>query len=210
MNMDEISKLFTWPLVSLIFGIVFMYMFRSHIGGFISRIRSAGKDGVKLDETPDAQLEEQKKEIVQALMDIGSSQLRDEVEIIIFSDLKERNLDTEGDTVKILVRHLAATRMALDFEQIYSLIFGSQIYLLKKLNEVAGQGKSMSFVDGYFKQVKTIEPEFYQKWELSDYVEYLHSRSLVTQDASQVHITVKGQEFLVWLARSGRREDVVY
>ena len=208
--MEEISKLFSWPLVCLIFGIVFLYIFRSHIGSFISRIRSAGKDGVKLDETPDAQLEEQKKEVVQTLMDIGSSQLRDELERMIFTDLKAKQLNVEGDTVKILVRHLAATQMALDFEQIYSLIFGSQIFFLKKLNEVAGQGKPTNFVEEYFQRVKTIETDFYQKWELNNYLAYLHSRSLITQDANQVHITVKGQEFLVWLARSGRREDVGY
>lgn len=208
--MEEFAKLFSWPVVSLIFAAVFIILFRSPINTFISRIRSAGKDGVRLDASPDAQGEKQKSEIVQELMDVGSSEVREEVEAIIKNELKAKNLETEGDTIKILIRHLAATQMALDFEQVYSLIYGSQIFLLKKLNEVSGQGKPRSYVENHYQEVKKLYPEFYQNWDINNYLDFLLSRTLVITHGEQYHITKKGQEFIVWLARIGRREDVPY
>ncbi len=70
-------------------------------------------------------------------MNLDTSPLSSEVEKLIYSDLQRRNLETSGDTVKVLVRHMAATQLALEFEQKYNLILGSQIYLLKKFIEQA-------------------------------------------------------------------------
>jgi len=85
-------------------------------------------------------------EAVQQLLDvIGSSVVIAEIEGRIKNELSERGLNTDGDTVKILIRHLAGTQILLSFEQIHSLIFGSQVFLLKKLNEVAGQGIQYKF-----------------------------------------------------------------
>ena len=70
-------------------------------------------------------------------MNLDTSPLSSEVEKLIYSDLQRRNLETSGDTVKVLVRHMAATQLTLEFEQKYNLILGSQIYLLKKFIEQA-------------------------------------------------------------------------
>ena len=90
------------------------------------------------------------------------------------------------------------------------MLFRSQIFLLKKLNEVSGQGKPRSYVENHYQEVKKLYPEFYQNWDINNYLDFLLSRTLVITHGEQYHITKKGQEFIVWLARIGRREDVPY
>lgn len=78
---------------------------------------------------------------VQELIDrIGNSIVITDLENNIKSELKEKNLDTEGETVRVLLRHLAGTQLILAFERVHSIIFGSQIYLLKELNKSIPEG----------------------------------------------------------------------
>lgn len=138
---------------------------------------------------------------------IGDSIVLRDVEGRIKADLKERGLETDGDTIKVLIKHLGAAKILLEFEQIHNLIFGSQIFLLKKLNEVAGQGKPREFVAAHFEQIKSLFPELLGNWSLEQYLAFLLSRSLITIKGSIFHITNLGVEYLTWMIRNGRRED---
>lgn len=207
--MEEISKIIGsigWPHITLIFGLIFILTFQKQLREFIGRIKSVGKGGVTTVSSPEIQKEEQRQKAVEELMNIGESIVIKELEQLILVDLKNRGLETEGDSIKILTRHLAVTQLVLDFEQIHSLIFGSQIYLLKKLNEVTGQGKSEEFIDTYFSQVKDMFKEL-QEWTSEQYLSFLIGRTLITAKDGQYHITNKGVEFLTWMVRTGRRED---
>lgn len=101
----------------------------------------------------------------------------------------------------MLIKHLAASIILLDFEQIHNLIFGSQIFLLKKLNEVAGQGKAREFLATYFGHVKTLFPEQLGGWSLEQYFGFLIGRSLITIEADTFHITNLGVEYLAWVIK---------
>ena len=135
--------------------------------------------------------------------------LRD-VEGRIKLDLKERGLETEGDTVKVLIKHLGAAIVLLEFEQIHNLIFGSQIYLLKKLNEVVGQGQKREYVVAHFEHVKDIFKKDFGDWSFDQYMAFLIGRSLVTVDRETYHITNIGVEYLTWMTRNGRSENRPY
>ena len=87
------------------------------------------------------------------------------------------------------LKHLAGTRVLLEFEQIHNLIFGSQIFLLKKLNEVAGQGKPIEFVANHFEHVKGLFPEQLGNWSLGQYLAFLIGRLLITTKGNIFHIT---------------------
>jgi hypothetical protein len=93
------------------------------------------------------------------------------------------------------------------FEQIHNLIFGSQILLLKKLNEVAGQGRPVSFIFSHIDYFKTLYPEVLGEWSYNQYLEFMFSRLLIIQHEDQIHITNLGVEYLTWLARNGRSEN---
>ena len=206
--MEEIIKSLSWSHLTFLFAVFFVLLFRKPLFGLISRITSIDKSGIKASQTPEAQREEQKKESVQELLlAIGDSIVLRDVEGRIKADLKGRGLETDGDTIKVLIKHLGAAKILLEFEQIHNLIFGSQIFLLKKLNEVAGQGKPREFVAAHFEQIKSLFPKLLGNWSLEQYLAFLLSRLLITIKENVFHITNLGVEYLTWMIRNGRRED---
>jgi len=205
--MEAIIKTLGWPHLSFLFAVFFVLLFRKPLLGLISRITSIDKSGIKALQAPEAQREERKKESVQELLvAIGDSIVLREIEGHIKTDLSERGLDTDGDTIKVLIKHLAATRALLEFEQIHNLIFGSQIFLLKKLNEVAGQGKPTEFVKTHFEHVKGLFSEQLGGWSLEQYLAFLLGRGLITTQGNIFHITNLGVEYLTWMIRTGKAE----
>jgi hypothetical protein len=206
--MEAIIKTLGWPHLTFLFAVFFVLLFRKPLLGLISRITSIDKSGIKALQAPEAQREEQKKESVQQLLlAIGDSIVLRDIEGRIKTDLSERGLDTNGDTIKVLIKHLAATKILLEFEQIHNLIFGSQIFLLKKLNEVAGQGKPMEFVESHFEHMKGLFTELLGGWSLEQYLAFLSARSLITTHGNIFHITNLGVEYLTWMVRNGRGEE---
>ena len=206
--MEGIIKAIGWPHLAFLFAVFFVLLFRKPLFGFISRITSIDKSGIKASQTPEAQREEQKKESVQQLLlAIGDSIVLQDIEGRIRADLKEKGLETDGDTIKVLIKHLAGTRVLLGFEQTHNLIFGSQIFLLKKLNEVAGQGKPIEYVANHFEHVKGLFPEQLGDWSLEQYLAFLMGRLLITTKGNIFHITNLGVEYLIWMIRNGKRED---
>jgi hypothetical protein len=206
--MEEIIKALGWPHFTFLFALVFLLVFRSQLAGLISRITSIDKSGVKAAPTPEAQREKQKTEAVQELLlAIGDSIVLRDIEGRIRLDLSQRGLETEGDTVKVLIKYLGAAKILLEFEQTHNLIFGSQIYLLKKLNEVVGQGQKRDFVTAYFDQVKGLFKEDLGGWSFDQYMDFLIGRVLVTVDRDTYHITNLGVEYLTWMTRNGRSEN---
>jgi hypothetical protein len=163
---------------------------------------------VSADPAPDAQREKLNPEAVQQLLDVvGNSIVIAEIEGRVRTELQNKNLSAEGDVVKVLIRHLAGATLLLSFEQIHSLIFGSQIFLLKKLNEVAGQGRSFTFVCSHFEHLKTLESDLLGDWSYDQYLAFMFNRVLILRKGDQIHITNMGVEYLTWLARSGRNEN---
>jgi len=206
--MTEIITAISWPHFTFLFAVLFIFLFRKPLSGLISRVTSVDKSGIKATQTPEAQREDQKRESVQKLLlDIGNSIVLQDVEGRIRADMKERGLETDGDTIKVLIKHFAATQILLGFEQIHNMIFGSQIFLLKKLNEVAGQGQTSDFVAKHFAHVKGLFPDYLGNWTLDQYLSFLLSRSLITTKGNVYHITNLGVEYLTWMIRNGRRED---
>lgn len=206
--MEEIIKAFGWPHFSFLFGLIFLLLFKNQLGDLISRVTSIGKEGVKAAPTPEAQREKKKTEAVQELLlAIGDSIVLRDIEGRIKSDLTDRELEIDGDTVKVLIKHLAAVKLLLEFEQVYNLIFGSQIYLLKKLNEVVGQGQNRQNVIAHFEHVREMFKSDLGDWSFEQYMAFLINRSLVTVDNETYHVTNFGVEYLTWMARNGRSEN---
>jgi len=101
---------------------------------------------------------------------------------------------------------LAATQLALDYEHIHNLIFGTQINLLKRLNEVVGQGRSGDYMANFLVEVKAIFPEL-ADWTLDKYLTFLSTNNLITINEGGYHITNKGVDYLTWISRTGHSED---
>lgn len=149
-----------------------------------------------------------KEEVEKLLAVVGDSIVIQDLVGRINADLEARGLSTNGDSEKILSKHLAGTQLLLAFEQIHSVIFGSQIFLLKKLNESAGVGKPIDYVRDHIDHVKNTFAENLSSWDYDQYLAYLFSNQLVGKDENEnMHITNLGVEYLTWITRNGRTEN---
>ncbi|MDD9807103.1 MAG: hypothetical protein OXU34_02350 [Gammaproteobacteria bacterium] len=214
--MIKIISSLGWPHVALIFAVFFTLVFWKPIAKFISNIKSIDKSGIKIAPNPDAQREEKERrqeavqqEAVQELLDvIGESPVLSNIENAIKSDLESRELDTKGDTIKVLIKHLAASKILAEFERIHNFIFGSQIRLLKDLNEIRPQGRAEETLQEYWEGVKIAFPEATLKtWDSKKYLEFLVGSGLIIVLNKIYHITPLGIEFLTWMSRNGRPEN---
>lgn len=201
-----------WPWAALVLILVaLMCIFRGAISDLIKGTKTIEKDGVKVhfsdEQTTSTQREKQKQETVQKLLsNIGNSPVIDRVQSNIIKELKDRNFDVEGDTNKVLIKHLAAAQVIINFQEIYRSLFGSQIYVMKELNARHPIGTSVEHMKQFVNHIK----EKFPNLRNLDYLAYLLSYNLITEDKveNQYHITDDGREFLVWLAKNGMSENL--
>ncbi|MFH0878314.1 MAG: hypothetical protein V2A34_01240 [Lentisphaerota bacterium] len=119
-------------------------------------------------------------------------------------DIENKNLDP-SKREQVLVRHLAIAQAGLWFERTYYMIFGSQIQLLKRLNEIR-QGVDHEYVASFFEAVKMQFQREFEKWSVEDYVRFLNLSNLIESTSTGYVITQAGSEFLVEIARRGLNE----
>jgi hypothetical protein len=155
----------------------------------------------------------QSKEIdenqVQKLLDVvENTPLIIELVDAIKIDLDEKGLPYDSPTDEILIKHLAGTQLALEFEKIHTLIFGSQITLLKELNSIKPQGETKEEINSYVSNVYNQFPNSFKDWSSNKYLSFLYTSFLITNsEEDTIHITVRGVEYLSWIIRNGKRED---
>jgi hypothetical protein len=149
---------------------------------------------------------------VQELIDrIGDSLVIRDLENNIKAELQEKGLETESETAKVLLRHLAGTQLVLAFEKVHSLIFGSQIHLLKELNKAIPDGLPEAEVFTHFERVKQHFKEAFANWTEEQYLTFLYGHILINKDDNEnLHITNFGVEYLTWVARNGMDENKPY
>jgi len=210
--MEEILNAIKWHHLAFPFALVFIIFFKQPLTNLITRVTSIDKKGLKVGPSPESQREktETTNETVQQLLNlVGNSIVINEKEEIIKKELEETGLSTDGDAVKVLIKHLVGTQLLLAFEQVYSSIFGSQIVLLKKLNEVKGQGMNEELVNKHIETAKNSYPVELGNWAADEYLWFLRSYLLIVNIGDQIHITNLGVEYLTWMARNGYSENKV-
>ena len=204
----EIVKALGWPHFTFLFCVVFILLFRKPLFALISRITSIDKSGIKASQSPEVPKRRTKERGCSAAptchwwLNCSSRYWRTHKGW--FNAKRVRN---GWRHAKVLIKHLAGTRLLLEFEQVHNLIFGSQIALLKKLNEVAGQGKSSDFITAHFEYIRGLYPTSFDGCSLDQYLGFLLGRSLITTKGNVYHITNLGVEYLTWMTRNGKGED---
>ena len=130
-----------------------------------------------------------------------------EYEDRIYSELKTRNLlQDESDkngAVMMLARSMAKLLHNVDLEGIYAAIFGSQINLLAHINSINESGETDSAVREYYARKQGEFPRL-KDYPFEKYIGYLINTQLVRIDDKRYRVTVKGREFLQYIASTGK------
>ena len=203
MDIIKIIEIFAWPISLLIIAIVFLLIFKKEIAEKIKSIRSVSKNGVLMEKSQEINNENLDNDDLLGKSD--SITIREQKERIK-KDLEERRLGDDSDkTIEVLIHQLAVAQLKLEFERIYNVIFGSQIYLLKKLNENSKHKKDIdSYIDTTLNNFEEL-----QDWTTEEYLHFLFANSLIIYDKGKelFNITYIGHEFLLWLLQSGKNEN---
>lgn len=220
-----------WPITIIPIVIFFLIKFHDPIAKLIDRIRKVGKGGFECDDPAEKQIADTKDPAQNPLDAIQKTSDDQEISVaqngadellatvpltpcvqdnekLVRDGLLARGLDETGLAVKVLIRYLAVSVALLDFEQIHISIFGSQIQLLKSLNEAAGTGKAWEFIEGHFDDTKERYPDYFEKWTADTYMKFLAQKVLIAYDNErQCHITEKGREYLGWIVKYSQEEN---
>lgn len=194
----DLVKGIAWPaaVVSIVL------LFRSEIRGLLPRIREAGPTGVKID--PSGQ-QDQKAPPINELP--KSAHLLRPAQQLEVDRIKEQlKAISPSDHESDLIVALALARLSSYFENTYSLILGSQLSLLRRLNasDVMDLDQARQF---FAAEVAKRDPEPYKNFSFESWLHYLLSRNLVSQTGGKISISEHGREFLLYIHQMQYPDD---
>jgi hypothetical protein len=127
-----------------------------------------------------------------ALPDNGLKEYTLEIE----NDVKKKLDESPYNREKIIVRDSTNYRIATEFERIYRIIFGSQMRLLRNLDNSKQLSKKETMK--FFKQEKRRMPD--SDIEFAPWIHFLVSQGLIENRAEEYLITNKGRAFMAYVA----------
>lgn len=146
-------------------------------------------------------VEKTKNPNVEILMEVDQSPvLLNEAEEQLKNVLLSNNLETDSDTARVLIRNLASSTINCIFEKDYSLVRGSEIQLLEKLNTITPTSMTLLTLNQHIAETRDNSPEFYTKFiSVSDYMSWLLSNKLALETDTGFTITIRGAAFIRWI-----------
>jgi len=173
-------KVLTWPLIV----VTFIFIFKEEIGNFLNEMSEISLFGgkAKRERTPPQQKVEGSKN-----PDAENYSLLEEYKSL------SSNLSNNVETLK---KDLSQRDIELDFERIYVLIFRSQMYLLKLLNDAGSL--SLDYLQQHYAQVQKINRGL-ENWPLAQYLTYLFNNGLMEIKEDRYLITEKGKFFINYI-----------
>jgi competence protein ComGC len=214
------EHIITYPVALLIISILSMLVFRKKLGNLIDRSHKIGPAGLEAvaGVVPQQIAQEvQQSDAVVALPPKSGSfeEYQQAVGPYRFSiaaaksDEFRKEVDVAAytpDQLRAMMVDLAGIVMAIvEFETIYTLIFGSQIFALENLNTVFLVGRYASELRPVYDTAAAQGPEFYKDFSFDNWLGFLVTRNLVTLDHNGiVKLSINGRDFLRWLVLAGK------
>lgn len=179
----EFLKISWWPIVVLII----IFIFKDELGSFINEISELSIFGNK------AKREKQ----------IPNQENQPSKDIELSKEYKEINeqykniINSLGNDVGTLKDQLTRKEIELDFERIYNVLFGSQLFILKYLTTTNFTG--LNDIAKYYETIQKNNPTL-QSWGIDKYLSFLISSQLIEPAASGgFQITLKGKVFITYI-----------
>ena len=124
------------------------------------------------------------------------------------------NLDLESlsaDQLKGIATDVGAfLLMAAEFENIYTLIVGSQIRAVHDLNTVYAIGRPIPSVKAFYDNAFAAAPEAYQAFSFEQWLHFLQNNNLIAIENGIAKISDEGRDFLRYLIQVGKPLNKAY
>lgn len=132
------------------------------------------------------------------LPEIANDALRS-IEERVASDAK---LIDQAQRENTLIRAVAVHQLRAGHEFIYNRMYGSQIQLLKQLNELGGTAS----ID-LFNYLYDDKSKYYSNYSFLDWIGFLVSANMIVISGSNAVLTVFGRDFLLYIVNQGLAEQ---
>jgi hypothetical protein len=217
-----------YSAVVLIICLVAMRMFKPQIASLIDRTKKIGPTGLDASGIASQQLAVKSDSTVTE--DLVLEQLPSESKsfeefqknmapfrfptMIRKAEELKSNLDLESlsaDQLKEIATQVGAfLLMASEFENIYTLIVGSQINTLHDLNTVYAIGRPIATVKAFYDKAFAAAPEAYQAFSFEQWLHFLQSNNLIAVESGIAKISDEGRDFLRYLIQTGKPLNKAY
>ena len=204
MEMKEIAIIIghlAWPATCLI---IFLIL-KNPLSELIRNIKSVSRSGVKFNlQKNQTNIDEPKNNFSN---EERHSPLIEERVDAIKSSLDELKLPDELAQKQRVIIELALEQILRNFEQIYGIIYSSQIILLRKLNRHGSMitKKNMHTMFNAFQKEK---PDPLDNFTVDTYLKFLFDAELITCSDNIFNITEKGSEYLTWMKSVGKMDKL--
>jgi hypothetical protein len=98
-----------------------------------------------------------------------------------------------------LIRELAQVAIAANFFQVYAVIYGSQLALLKYANQVTTIGVPEEIARAGFDHAVSNDPAFYAHYTFDNWIGFLTASLLLLKQPDRYVITIRGRAFLQFM-----------
>lgn len=183
-----------WPFVGLILGLAALVLFKTELRELIKRTSKVGKDGASFDH-PQIEVNKQQEALAfSELMKhpVSASVLDRERELRI--ELEKQKLPPQQIT-ELLIRGLAISRTAIEFNAVSNTIFGSQVDLLVQISG-SSNGVTRQQAEAIFQEAQKKYPNLHGGHKLDEWLHYLQASKLITLTGEVLDITQTGKDFL--------------
>ena len=200
-----------WPIVA----IVAVLILRRPIINLINRMNKIGFAGVSAEasqqrqETVEKGLPDQEKKIdakndtVDKILGLFSNQTIERAVTVVNNESKVNEAQETEQKIEILHKYSQALYLILSFERIYNVIFGSQLFILDRVN--TGSDETKDSLKTFYDSAVSRFPEFYATYQYDDYFNFLISNELLVKKEDETYnITWIGRDFLKFLVENGK------
>ena len=199
----ELFRSLAWPLLIA----WALWYFRSEIRKLLSREFEVGLKGVRVG--PPAQEATQVTDIAVDRLPTSTAQQvppfiqtisGDQLGPVIdaFSKTAPPN-SSDADKARYFLVTAAALHIQLQHERHYIAMFGSQIALLKRLNEVGPIGLSIDMAQLIYNEAARNYPDIYKSYSFEQWLNFLLHTGLVMRQENKLTITPYGNGFLQYI-----------
>jgi len=187
--------IFVWPAVVIVICIAAFVILRPAFIRLLDRVSKASKDGISFDRGQERGMPETPPLSFDDLMKLPITASILDREKYLKTYIETLKLKSDSDKTDVLVRFLSFSRLEIEFNNISYHIFGSQVDLL---NHLSGNlyGLILSQIEPIYNLAKETYPASYENRTLNDWLNYLITNNLITQNNDRIIITQYGKDFL--------------
>lgn len=126
----------------------------------------------------------------------------------VATETEVEKLNTLEEKIERLTNYSCLLYIVRHFDIVYNDIFGSQIRILEHVNSHSGQTRES--VKFFYDDAIKYNTKFFENYSFEQYLDFLFSYNLLSEEGKYLNITTRGIDFLKYLTESNKAVNKLY